>query len=59
MKQVVIFTPDDLEAMRSEVHDALYYINMKKPMMYDDCKIRDYLENVQKILYREDDQNEE
>lgn len=58
MKQIVIFTPDDLEAMRSEVHDALYYISKKKLMMYDDCLIRDYLVNIQKILYREDDRNE-
>ena len=59
MKQVVIFSVDDLESMRSDVNDALYYINKKKPMNYDDCKIRDNLEDIQKVLYKEDDQNEE
>ena len=57
MKQVVIFTPDDLEAMREEVNDALWHFKNKKPLCDDDCDmIERQLENLQKILYGEDDQ---
>ena len=60
MKQVVIFTPDNLEDMRSSVNDALWRLRNKKPLCDDDCCVIEcQLENLQKILYRDDDQNEE
>ena len=60
MKQVVIFTPDDLENMRSSVNNVLWRLRNKKPLSDDDCSVieREF-EYIQKILYGEDDQNEE
>lgn len=58
MKQVVIFTPDDLEAMREEVDDALWHLKNKKPLCDDDrCVIERELECIQNILYN--NENEE
>lgn len=59
MKQVVIFTPDDLENMRSSVKKVLWRLRNKKPLSDDDYSVieREF-EYIQKILYREDDQNE-
>ena len=60
MKQVVIFTPDDLENMRSSVKKVLWRLRNKKPLSDDDYSVieREF-EYIQKILYGEDDQNEE
>lgn len=59
MKQVVIFTPDDLEAMRSSVNEVLWRLRNKKPLSDDDCSVIEReLEDLQKILYGEDDRNE-
>lgn len=60
MKQVVIFTPDDLENMRSSVNEVLWRLRNKKPLSDDDYSVieREF-EYIQKILYGEEDQNEE
>lgn len=56
MKQVVIFSVDDLEDMRSSVNDALWHFRNKKPLCDDDCDVIErQLENLQKILYGDDD----
>ena len=56
MKQVVIFTPDDLEAMRSSVNEVLWRLRNKKPLSDDDCSVIEReLEDLQNILYKEDD----
>lgn len=60
MKPVVIFTLDDLEVMRAGINYALWHLRNKKPLLKDDCDVIErQLENLQKILYGEDDQNEE
>ena len=60
MKQVVIFSVDDLEVMRAGINYALWHLRNKKPLCDDDCGVIErQLENLQNILYREDDQNEE
>lgn len=60
MKQVVIFTPDELEDMRAGINYALWHLRNKKPLCDDDCGVIErQLENLQKILYGDDDQNEE
>ena len=60
MKQVVIFTTDDLEDMRSSVNNALLRLRNKRPLSDDSCSVIEReLEDIQKILYGEDDQNEE
>lgn len=60
MKQVVIFTPYDLEVMQAGINYALWRLRNNKPLCDDDCDIIErQLENLQKILYGDDDQNEE
>lgn len=39
MKQVVIFTPDDLEDMRSSVNNALWRLRNKRPLSDDSCSV--------------------
>jgi len=56
MKQVVIFTTDDLEDMRSSVNNALLRLRNKRPLSDDSCSVIEReLEDIQKILYGEDD----
>lgn len=51
--------PDDLEDMRLSVHKALWRLRNGRPLSDDSCSVIEReLEDIQKILCREDDRNE-
>ena len=56
----MVFTPNDLEVMRAGINYALWHLRNKKPLCDNDCGVIErQLENLQKILYGDDDQYEE
>ena len=54
MKQVILFSQDDVEAMHAKVNDSLVYIKSKPMLAYDDCLVLHKLEEVLEILTKED-----
>lgn len=55
MKQVILFSQADVEAMHAKVHDSLVYIKSKPMLSYDDCLVLHKLEEVFEILTKEEE----